>query len=164
MLDETVLNKYYGEIANKLDEIIPCEWEKIALYVSELGNWSFATFYFYTSDGKCHHWGDIADKYGIDIREISGEMDVLSQISKQLWLECKEVWEEPWYSFTFSLDSDWKFNIKYGYEKNEELSGKELQVRWAYDELGIVPSGKMGKRLLKKYLEEQDKDIPEELR
>ena len=25
MLDETVLNKYYGEIANKLDEIIPCE-------------------------------------------------------------------------------------------------------------------------------------------
>ena len=40
----------------------------------------------------------------------------------------------------------------------------EIGIRWAYDELAIVPRGKAGKRILKKYLDEQGKELPEELK
>ena len=163
-MKENILVEYYGKIANKVDEIIPCEWEKVVIHAEELGNWSYVTFYYYTNDGNINHWGDIAEQYGLDIRIVSGMVDELVQINKDLWLEFKNFEEEQWYSYTFYLDSDWKFTFKYGYEKNEELSGMEIGIRWAYDELAIVPRGKAGKRVLKKYLEGQGKELPEELK
>lgn len=163
MIEEAKLNNYYSAIADKLDEIIPCEWERIVMYAEELGNWSFATFYFYTNDGNVHHWGDISDEYDVNRRTVSRLVDELVEINKDLWLEFKDSGEEIWYSFTFDIKSEGKFNIKFGYEKNDELSGLEKAVRWAYDELEIIPRGKRGKKLLKVYLDEQKRDLPDEL-
>lgn len=164
MIQESRLTEHYSRIANKVNDIIPCEWEKVVIHAEELGDWSFVTFYFYTNDGNVHHWGDISDEYDVNIRTVSRLVDELVQINKDLWLEFKNSEEEEWYSYTFYLDSDWKFSIKYGYEKHEELSGMEIGIRWAFDELAIVPRGKAGKRVLKKYLEEQGKELPEELK
>lgn len=46
MIKENNLIKYYSELAGKLDEIIPCEWERIALYAEETGDVSAASFFF----------------------------------------------------------------------------------------------------------------------
>ena len=164
MILENKLTEYYGKIANKVDEIIPCEWEKVVIYAEETGNWSFVTFYFYTDDGNIHHWGDISDEYDVNIRSVSRMVDELVEINKDLWLEFKNSEDDKWYSYTFYLDSDWKFKIKYGYEKNDELSGLEKEIRWGYDELGLIPQEKVEKKILKKYLETQGKELPEELR
>lgn len=94
---------------------------------------------------------------------VFGLIDELTQVNKELWLEFKNSGEDTWYSFPFNSDSDWKFNIKFGYEKHDELSGMEVGIRWAYNELAVVPRGKAGKKLLKKYLIEQGRELPDAL-
>ena len=37
MIQEEILEYYYGEIANKLDEMIPVEWTKIAMQAIDIG-------------------------------------------------------------------------------------------------------------------------------
>ena len=164
MVDESRLTNYYSEIANILNEMIPCEWEKIALYAKELGDWRFVTFYFYTDDEIIHHWGNISDEYGEDDDEVDQYMDELSNIVKSIWLEFKESSEELWTSFEFDLDSDWKFKAYFGYEEHKKLSGIEIETRWAYDKLGIIPQENAEKIFLKEYLEEQGRELPEELK
>lgn len=163
MINEADLTKYYSAIADKLDEMIPCEWERIVLYAEEVGNARFATFYFYTGDGKVHHWGDIADEYNVNRMMVSKTLNEVRQLNKDLWLEFKDSGEKIWYSFTFDINSKGKFNIRFDYENKDELSGLEKEVRWAYDELGIIPQEKVERKLLKVYLDEQGRDLPDEL-
>ena len=65
MIDEKVLEEYYGEIANKLDEMIPVEWTKIAMLAIDSGISRSAFFYFYTTDGKAHYSNAIPDEYEV---------------------------------------------------------------------------------------------------
>lgn len=164
MMEERNLIEYYSEVANVLDDMIPCGWKKISLYAKELGDWRFLTFYFYTDDDKIHHWGDIPDEYGVDDDEVDDYMDELSNIIKKIWLEFKEYAEEPWTSFEFDIDSDWKFKVNFRYEEHRTLSGIEIETRWAYDKFAIIPQENAEKFFLKEYLEEQGKELPEELK
>ena len=54
--------------------------------------------------------------------------------------------------------------MKYQYERNSDISSKERRIRWAYDELGIVPKGRTGKKLLIEYLVEKGVELPEDLK
>ncbi len=42
---------------------------------------------------------------------------------------------------------------------NIELGDYERGIRWAYDELGIVPNNEYQKKLLEEYLNEQGKSL-----
>ena len=48
MVDEEILMHYYEEIANKLDEMSPVEWTKIAMLAEDLGTSCAAGVYFFT--------------------------------------------------------------------------------------------------------------------
>lgn len=54
MVNEAKLNKYYSAIAEKMDEMIPCEWERIVLRAEESGSVSSTGFYFYTNNNEVH--------------------------------------------------------------------------------------------------------------
>lgn len=163
MMNKEVLTEYYSEIANKLDEMIPCEWEKVVLNAENTGNSSTARFYFYTSDSKVHSSGSIEDEFGVDEDEHLDRLQELWDINERLRQEFIDAGEPAWYSYTFYLDSEWKFKIKYEYEINENISSMERGVRWAYDELGIIPTGKYSKKLLREYFEELGKELIPEL-
>lgn len=161
MLEEKVLNEYYGKIANKLDEMIPCEWDKVFLYAEETGDVSTGSFYFYTGDEV--HWSeDIPKEYGVDKFSFRECQVGLWQINENLWSEFKNSGEDIWFAYVFELDKEfelgkeWKFKIRYIYEKDDSLTTTQRRIRWAYDELGIVPKGKYGRKLLKEYLEEKE--------
>ena len=164
MIEENKLVKYYSEIAEKLDEMIPCEWEKVYLYAEETGDVSSAGFYFYTADDELHYSESIPTNYDVTEVEFATLLRELWKINKNLWLEFENANEPTWCAFTFELNKDWKFNIRYQYERNSEISSKERRIRWAFDELGIVPKGKNGKKLLKEYLVEQGKELPDEIK
>ena len=66
MIQENNLVKYYSELAGKLDEIIPCEWERIVLYAEETGDVSAASFYFFTSDSQYYYSENIWEELGYD--------------------------------------------------------------------------------------------------
>ena len=61
MVDEEILMHYYEEIANKLDEMSPVEWTKIAMLAIDSGISRSAFFYFYTTDGMAHYGSAIPD-------------------------------------------------------------------------------------------------------
>ncbi|MCM1101009.1 MAG: antitoxin YezG family protein [Acetatifactor muris] len=166
MIDENTLTQYYAAIAQKLDELIPCEWEKVALYAEETEYTRMALFYFYTEDGNYHYCENIWEKYGVDEKEYDRLMQELENINVSLWLVFKESGEEPWHSFTFTLDKDGKFNMKFSYVNSEDegVDAMQTKIRWAYDELGILPPGTYGKKLLKKYLLSRERELPEELK
>lgn len=164
MIEEAKLNDYYSAIADKLDEMIPCVWKRVVLYAEELGNVSYTAFYFYTDDGAVHSSGDVSEEYNISRDEFSCKLRELWTINKDLWLEFKDSGEPVWCSFTYDLNSEKEFKIKFGYEMNEDISEMERRIRWAYDDLGIIPRGKRGKKLLKDYLDQQKRNLPDELK
>lgn len=162
MVNEAKLNKYYSAIAEKMDEMIPCEWNRIILYAEELGDVSNLGF-FYTNDEEVHWSEGITEEYEVDEYEYMMQLMQLVELVKELWMEFKNADEEVWSVFTFDIDGEWKFKAKFEYELNDEISDLERSIIWAYNELDIVPNGEYGRKLLKEYLESQRREIPLEL-
>lgn len=160
MINENNLTKYYSRIDEKLDEIIPVKWDKISMYAEEAGNVSSVSFYYYTNNCmKLHYSGDIPEECSVDEEIFDSLTDELAAINKELWLEFKNAGESTWCSLTFNLDCNWKFKAKFAYEKNNEIGRLEREIRWAYDELGIIPKDEYERELLEEYLEEQGKSL-----
>ena len=134
-------------------KIIPVEWDRIVMYAEEVGEVSTICFYYYTDNfTKVHHWGDIPEEYNVDENIFNSLIDKLWITNKNLWMEFKNAGETPWCTLTFYLEKDWRFKVKYGYELDREISSLERRIRWAYDELGIIPKEEFEKDLLDEYL------------
>lgn len=160
MIEESKLIKYYSEIAEKLDEIIPVKWDKISMYAEEVGDVSSVSFYYYTDNcTKLHHSGDIPEEYSVDEEVYDCLIDELIALNKKLWLEFKNAGESTWCSLTFNLNCNWKFQAKFSYERDNEAGRLEREIRWAYNELGLVPEDEYEKELLEEYLKEQGKSL-----
>lgn len=129
------------------------------LYGEEIGAISSASFYFFTSDSKVHHSGNIPEEYNVSRKIFKVLLIELLESNKNLWLEFKEADEPTGCLFIFELDSDWRFRIKYGYERNSESGRLEREIRWVYDELGIIPEDEYERELLEEYLKEQGKNL-----
>ena len=70
MVDEEILMHYYEEIANKLDEMSPVEWTKIAMLAEDLGTSCAAGVYFFTKDNKIYYNHNIPEDFNVE-RSIS---------------------------------------------------------------------------------------------
>ena len=157
MISEEILEYYYGEIANKLDEMIPVEWTKIAMQAIDIGTSRTVYFYFYTPDGKVHSDGMIPDEYNVD-KEIYFQYHAeLRDINMKVRKEFVKANIDPWESMTFILNEAWSFKVDFEYDINKEIGNFEREVIWAYEELGIIPEGEFSKSILEEYLEEKEK-------
>lgn len=157
-MDEQKLIKYYGEIANTLDEIIPCEWEKIVLYVENTGSSGSAVFYFWDMQNQYYFSNSIPKRFNVDERQFLRKKMELYSIGKNMRKVFIEEGEEPWLYYVFTLNQDWTFNMRFGYELDLEIGDFERQIRWQYDELGIVSEGEYGQKVLEDYLKEKNSD------
>lgn len=160
MIDEKNLTKYYSRIAEKLDEIIPVEWNKISMYAEEIGDVSAVCFYYYTDNcKKIHYSEDIPEECKVSEKIYDSLSDELISINKELWFEFKNAGQPTWQALTFNLDYNYKFNAKFNYEINHEIGPLDRIIRWAYDELGLIPQNEYEKELLEEYLKEQGKTL-----
>ena len=157
MIDEKVLEEYYGEIANKLDEMIPVEWTKIAMLAIDSGISRSAFFYFYTTDGMAHYGSAIPDEYNVDQTIYNNFVSELIDINSNFREEFVKANIDPWESMTFILNEDWSFKVDFEYDINKEIGNFEREVIWAYEELGIIPEEEFSKSILEEYLEEKEK-------
>mgnify|MGYP006067469395 FL=1 len=157
MIDEKVLEEYYGEIANKLDEMIPVEWTKIAMLAEDLGTSCAAGVYFFTKDNKVYYNHNIPEDFNVDEEVYRKILDELLEINGRLREEFINFGIQPWKLLSFILNEDWSFKLNYEYEIDEDIDYMERKIIWAYEELGIMPEGEFGKSILKEYLEEKEK-------
>lgn len=158
MINESNLTPYYGEIANKLNEIISVEWKKIVMYGKESGDVSSVSFYFYTKEGnEVHYSGNIPEDFSVSRNIFKRLLRELRGIIRDLWHEFKNADEATWYTITFILESDWKFKVKFGYELDKEIGDFEREIIWAYNELGLIHKGEFAKEILEKYISKNSK-------
>lgn len=157
MVNEKKLTKYYSEIAQKLDEMIPIDWNRIVMYAEELGDVRTAFFYFYTKNNNIHYSNNIPEEYNVSEKIFDNLLEELWEVNRNLWLQFKNEGDKVWDTLTFYLESDWKFKVKFGYDIDKNIGDYERQIRWTYDELGIVPKSEYAKKLLNEYLKQQGK-------
>ena len=157
MISEEILEYHYGEIANKLDEMIPVEWTKIAMLAEDLGTSCAAGVYFFTKDNKIYYNHNIPEDFNVDEEVYRKILDELLEINGRLREEFINFGIQPWKLLSFILNEDWSFKLNYEYEIDEDIDYMERKIIWAYEELGIMPEGEFGKSILKEYLEEKEK-------
>ena len=157
MVDEEILMHYYEEIANKLDEMSPVEWTKIAMLAEDLGTSCAAGVYFFTKDNKVYYNHNIPEDFNVDEEVYRKILDELLEINGRLREEFINFGIQPWKLLSFILNEDWSFKLNYEYEIDEDIDYMERKIIWAYEELGIIPEGEFGKSILKEYLEEKEK-------
>lgn len=144
-------------IAEKLGRLVPCKWDRIVLHACETGEYSSARFFFYNEEGELHYCEDIPVEYGVNQEELDVLLKELMEINRKLLLEeeCAQ-----WNSFTFYLDSDMKFKIKFAQNEGEG-SEPEKELLWALLELGAVPADRYRQGILKAYLKAHEYTIPD---
>ena len=157
MVDEEILMHYYEEIANKLDEMSPVEWTKIAMLAEDLGTSCAAGVYFFTKNNKVYYNHNIPEDFNVDEEVYRKILDELLEINGRLREEFINFGIQPWKLLSFILNEDWSFKLNYEYEIDEDIDYMERKIIWAYEELGIMPEGEFGKSILKEYLEEKEK-------
>ena len=157
MVDEEILMHYYEEIANKLDEMSPVEWTKIAMLAEDLGTSCAAGVYFFTKDNKIYYNHNIPEDFNVDEEVYRKILDELLEINGRLREEFINFGIQPWKLLSFILNEDWSFKLNYEYEIDEDIDYMERKIIWAYEELGIIPEGEFSKSILEEYLEEKEK-------
>ena len=139
---EENLNKMYQEIANKINEMIPVEWDKVytMAYIDEGGG---EVFFNYTTPGSddLHYYTDIPKDYNVS-EEIFDELsDELYDLFETLRGSFKENNQEPWTSCEFDFNKEGKLNVFFAYIdwKNSEFGPLARERYYEYKKFGIVP-------------------------
>jgi len=158
---EQELNPIYREIAELVNEMIPERWLKFYMYaqVSETGG---GTYFFYNTPKDKYNYKyslEIPFEFNINKEQYKQKERILFEMSEKLRKVFIDYQQEPWYSFTLSLEDNGKFKIHYDYTNwfDTDYSFDDQLVIWEYKYLGHEPDDLESKDLIKKYLN----DYPE---
>lgn len=141
MINEAKLTEHYGIIADKLNEMIPCEWDNVYMYGEVLEDSREVYFYFKPAGEDEFVYGhDIPDTYGVDEDAYDDALFELMDIVAELYNDYSDgaTW---WTSITFSLDNTGKCKADFRcYDVlNSPFTSGERQIIWEYEVLGLEP-------------------------
>ena len=141
MINEAKLTEHYSIIADKLNEMIPCEWDNVYMYGEVLEDSREVYFYFKPAGEDEFVYGhDIPDTYGVDEDAYDDALFELMDIVAELYNDYSDgaTW---WTSITFSLDNTGKCKADFRcYDVlNSPFTSGERQIIWEYEVLGLEP-------------------------
>ncbi len=159
MFNEERLNACYNAIADDLEKMIPCEWEKVVIYAENKGG---STRWFYTPDGKMHEWDQVWTRYYVDWHVNRDNISKLGDSIREVWLECENSGETQWNIFVLEVDNKRNFKAKFSSALDETVDREVRELLFLYNECGIEPPKRCHeKRKVRKYLKSKGKEIPE---
>ena len=161
---EEKLNEMYQEIANKISDMIPVEWDKVytKAYIDDQGGEVF--FNFIQSDSNdIHYYTSIPDDYNVSERifdELSDELWENFDRLRELFIENNQ---EPWTSCEFDFNNEGKLNVSFDYIdwKNSGFGQISRDYYYEYKKFGIIPELDYAKKEIKdieKFIKEQEKE------
>lgn len=140
-MDTQAMEEIYEKIANKVNEIIPEEWDKLYMYAEVSEGASEVFFYYYPKGKNTPIYNlDIGDVFEIDEDEFDEMSMELNDYFERLREEFKKNKQEPWTNLTLVLESTGKFNIDYDYTDLSEADSYVQHIIWRYKHLGIQPA------------------------
>ena len=161
---EEKLNEMYQQIASKINEMIPVEWERVytMAYINEE---SEEVFFNYTTPGSddLHYYTSIPDDYNVSERifdELSDELYENFDRLRELFIENNQ---EPWTSCEFDFNNEGKLNVSFDYIdwKNSGFGQISRDYYYEYKKFGIIPELDYAKKEIKdieKFIKEQEKE------
>ncbi|AZI45997.1 MULTISPECIES: antitoxin YezG family protein [Bacillus] len=144
----------YQKIAEQINEIIPSEWEKVALYAEILDDSSEVYFFFTTPQNQEYIYShDIPEHFNVDEDIYDELLYELHDYFEELRDEFKTNNEDLWTNLTLHLERSGKFSIDYDYTDviASDLNGTQRQVVWEYQNLGILPEDEDDKEFVISY-------------
>ncbi|NMM64565.1 DUF600 family protein [Clostridium sp. P21] len=140
ILKNNDINKIYNMIENKLEEIIPVEWEKIILYAEVTEDLVISYFYFYESNKREPVYSlDIDEEYNLDDEEVEELSDELDECLRELWKVFLLEKQKQWTNITMYINNKREFNIDYDYNDIRNEDPYKQHIIWRYEKLGLYP-------------------------
>lgn len=126
----------YGDLAEKLNDTIPVEWDKIFLRSEvEVGAIELCYWFIDSQSKEIIQNFDMPNKYGIDKKlekiAFSEMTDIIENINNALIGEGNE----PFTIFTFILDNEGRFKVKLDYVDLQNSSVLERRAEWTKEHL-----------------------------
>ena len=161
---EEKLNEMYQEIANKINEMIPVEWERVytMAYIDDQGGEVFFNF-IQPDSNDIHYYTSIPDDYNVSERifdELSDELYENFDRLRELFIENNQ---EPWTSCEFDFTNEGKLNVAFAYIdwKNSEFGPMARKNYYKYKKFGMTPEFEDEREEIKKieqYIKEQEEE------
>lgn len=155
---ENEMNLIYRRIAETVNEMIPEEWQTF-YYYAQISDTGGGTYFFYNTpedDQNFKYSLEIPFKYAINKEQYKINSRVLFELSDTLRRIFIDHDQEPWYSFTLSLNRNGKFKMHYDYTNwfDTNYSFDDQLLIWEYKYLGNVPGDQGSRELINRYLQE----------
>lgn len=159
---EEKLNETYQEIATKINEIIPTEWEHVytVAYIDKEGG---EVLFYYTKPGSndLHYYTNIPRDYNVSEKIFSDLWGDLFGLFDKLRESFKKVNQEPWTSCEFDFTNKGKLKISFDYIdwKNSDFGPMARKNYYKYKKFGILPEKEYAKNKVKKveqFIKEQE--------
>ncbi|MCE4954506.1 TIGR01741 family protein [Staphylococcus haemolyticus] len=142
MVFEEQVSKLYNEIANKINEMIPAEWEQVytMAYIDEEGGEVFFNYTKLNSD-DLHYYTDIPKDYNVSEKIFSKLSFTLYKLFKKLRELFRDSNQEPWTSCEFDFNNEGKLNVSFDYIdwKNSEIGPLAKENYYEYKKFGMIP-------------------------
>ncbi|PTK79108.1 TIGR01741 family protein [Staphylococcus haemolyticus] len=162
MVFEEQVSKLYNEIANKINEMIPAEWEQVytMAYIDEEGGEVFFNYTKLNSD-DLHYYTDIPKDYNVSEKIFSKLSFTLYKLFKKLRELFRDSNQEPWTSCEFDFNNEGKLNVSFDYIdwKNSDFGPMARKNYYKYKKFGILPEKEYAKNKVKKveqFIKEQE--------
>ncbi|EIT83672.1 hypothetical protein A374_19170 [Fictibacillus macauensis ZFHKF-1] len=155
---EQEMNTMYQEIAEKVHEIIPVEWERFYFYDNITDDGADIYFFFNTIENPdiYIYSVDLRTKKMVPLNKYKVNYIELYFLSEKLRDIFKKHKQELWYSFTMIVERSGKFKLHYDYT-NWDATDYDPSARlmlWEYKYLGAAPTDEDDKEIVEQYLKE----------
>ena len=157
------IREKYEEIQRKLFYMIPEKWDNLYLYASVIdrfGNLQTGElFFYYIPKGIIRrnpvNVYEIPAKFNIDEDEYMELVNNLYDTIKELREEFHKTDQNLWSNITISIENV-RFKIDFNYDnlQTSSYTSYERHIIWRAKYLGIEPSNKKEKEILKRYFSE----------
>ncbi|MGM0968830.1 MAG: immunity protein YezG family protein [Bacillota bacterium] len=156
-MEELEIN--YKKIAESINELIPCDWDKVWMYAEILDDSAEIVFYFNEQNEKEYVNGhQIPHKYNVSKSTYIHLLYELSEIFEELKKTYIQNDLGAWTTATLQLDVSGKFTIDFGYEDVYSLGIDNVQriAVWEYEKFGFLPDDEEDKEAVLNYLKNKD--------
>lgn len=159
---ENELNKLYRKIAEKINDMIPVEWEEI-YFNGEVKDGEGGVYFFYTTldekqEYKYSHY--IPRMYNVDRKIYNQFLHELFDLTVQLQQVFIDNQQEAWFSVTMIVNGEGKLTVRFSYVNwNDSEFGPSDRIEYfEYKYLNRELTDEIDKELMarmKKYEEER---------
>ncbi len=145
-------------LADKIDAMIPVEWEKL-YYLGEVGqnksSWSSVFYFVDAVTLDTVRFSDIPTVYQVSEQIYKGLLREVNMTLIQLYDAFIAAGQPRWNQAKLYIESSGKFSIDFSYEDadRQDWGPAKTEAVWAYETFGKMPAeGSFAKGLLDEYL------------